>query len=218
MMNGWNLVGDMDVGIIMSKGGVKIHFDKIAHTPKGVLYVAVLQRRNTQDEARKKVNMVQSIEDELCVDKNVTASQSVEYGGAAVMVTSITINMAHAMCGHMGHVETKEICDLYRQPITKRGFRQCVHCGKAKAKQLAVEQNNKEHVVAGPDVHCIFIDTSSVKHGSDKKVVMSKPYWLLIVVEFVNFKVSTFLKRKSDLPETACDLVHQMQTANVKYV
>jgi hypothetical protein len=44
MTNGWNLVGDRDVGIIMSKGGVKLHFDKTVHTPKGVLYVAVLQR------------------------------------------------------------------------------------------------------------------------------------------------------------------------------
>jgi hypothetical protein len=56
-----------------------------------------------------------------------------------------------------------------------------------------------------------------LKHGSGKKILM---YWMLIVVEFVNFKVSNFLKRKSDLPEAACEVVHQMQTVGVsiKYV
>jgi hypothetical protein len=80
------------------------------------------------------------------------------------------------MCGHMGHVETKTICDYYGQPLTPRGFRQCVHCGKAKAKQLAVAQSNEQHVIAGPEAHRIFIDISSVKHGSDKKIAVSKPF------------------------------------------
>jgi hypothetical protein len=124
------------------------------------------------------------------------------------------------MCGHMGHVETKTICDYYGQPLTLRGFRQCVHCGKAKAKQLAVAQSNEQHVIAGPEAHRIFVDISSVKHGSDKKIAVSKPFWLLIVVEFVNYKLSKFLKHKSDLPETACNIVHKLQNAgvNIKYV
>jgi hypothetical protein len=124
------------------------------------------------------------------------------------------------MCGHMGHMEAREICDYYGQPITTRGFRQCVHCGKAKAKQLAVVQRNEEHVVAGPNEHRIFVDISSVKHGPEKKSLVSKPYWMLIVIEFVNFKLSEFLKHKSDLPEAACKIVHKLQTegVNVKYV
>jgi hypothetical protein len=135
-------------------------------------------------------------------------------------VKSMTINKAQVMCGHMGHVETKAICDYYGQPLTKKGFRQCVHCGKAKAKQMAVFQHNEEHVVAGPEAHCIFLDISSVKHGSEKKTPVSKPFWLLIVVEFVNHTLLEFLKRKSNLPETACKIIHELQTqgVNVKYV
>jgi Zinc knuckle len=220
MTSGWIIGGDREVGIVMSKGGVKLHFDKTVHTPKGVLYVAVLKRRKAKDEVLNEGTKEQSIVEDQCEKYESGASQGVEYGGVALTVKPITINTAHAMCGHMGHVETKEICDHYGQPITKRGFRQCVRCGKAKAKQLTVQQNKEEHIVAGPDKHRIFIDTSSVKHGSGKKTLMSKPYWLLIVVEFVNYKVSIFLKRKSDLPETACEMVHQLQTAgvNIKYV
>jgi hypothetical protein len=46
-----------------------------------------------------------------------------------------------------------------------------------------------------------FIDISSVKHGKEKKKLLSKPYWLLMVVEMVNFKVSEFLNQKNELPE-----------------
>jgi hypothetical protein len=42
---------------------------------------------------------------------------------------------------------------IYGQEITKSGFKQCKHCGKAKAKQLPVEKDNQEHIVAGPEEH-----------------------------------------------------------------
>jgi Zinc knuckle len=142
MTSGWSIGGDREVGIVMSKGGVKLHFDKTVHTPKGVLYVAVLKRRKAKDEVLNDGTKEQSIVEDQCKDYESVASQGVEYGGVAVTVKPITINTAHAMCGHMGHVKTKEICDHYGQPITKQSFRQCVHSGKAKAKQLMVQQNN----------------------------------------------------------------------------
>jgi hypothetical protein len=52
------------------------------------------------------------------------------------------------------------------QEITKSGFKQCQHCRKAKAKQLAVVADNQEHIVAGAEGHQVFVDTSSVKHRS----------------------------------------------------
>ena len=43
---------------------------------------------------------------------------------------------------------------------------------------------------------------------------------MLIVVEFVNYKLSEFLKWKSELPETTCKIIHKLQTegVNIKYV
>jgi hypothetical protein len=218
MMNGWSISGDAEVGIKMYKGKVELKFDKTVHTPKGVLYVIVLNRRTDYIGEVKQLKSL--VEDVQAGEQSV---QSVECGAAMVAASTskaITINKAHGMCGHMGHVETKAICDYYGQELTKRGYRQCVHCGKAKAKQLAVAQHNEEHEVAGPEVHRIFIDISSVKHGSKKKIPVSKPFWMLIVVEFVNYKLSEFLKRKSDLPEAACNMVHKLQSegVNIKFV
>jgi hypothetical protein len=66
----------------------------------------------------------------------------------------------------------------------------------------------------------MFINTSSVKHGSGKKKLLSKPYWMMIVVELANFKISEFLVKKSDLPEKACKAVCKLkfEGVNVKYV
>ena len=215
MANGWSISGDAVVGIKMSKGDVELKFDKTVHTPKGVLYVIVLHRRKCHTGEVKALATI--------AENEWASDQSVECGAAMIAAStgkSMTINKAHVMCGHMGHVETKAICDYFGQPLTKQGYRQCTHCGKAKAKQLAVAQRNEDHVVAGPEAHRIFMDISSVKHGSEKKLPVSKPFWLLIVVEFVNFKVSEFLKRKSDLPEVACNIVRKLQMGgvNIKYV
>jgi hypothetical protein len=95
---------------------------------------------------------------------------------------------------------------LFGQGITKRGYQQCMSCGKAKAKQLPITQSNKAHEVAGQEGHRIFLDTSSVKHGSETKKLLSKPYWLLAVVEQSNFKVLEFLYREKDLPKATCKL------------
>jgi hypothetical protein len=124
------------------------------------------------------------------------------------------------MCGHMGQAEAREICDYYGQAISKSGFQQCVNCGRAKAKQLLVTQDNKEHVVAGPEEHRIFIDISSVKHGKEKKKLVSKPYWMVMVVEMLNFKISEFLHQKKELPEKACQAIRDLKQKgiNVKYV
>jgi hypothetical protein len=71
----------------------------------------------------------------------------------------IMINKEHCTCRHMGQVEAHDICDQYGQEITKQGFKQCKHCGKAKPEQLTVEKDNQEHIVAGAEGHRIFIDT-----------------------------------------------------------
>jgi hypothetical protein len=124
------------------------------------------------------------------------------------------------MCGHMGHVEAREICNHFGQKISKQGYKQCMDCGKAKAKQLAVIQDNQEQVVAGPEAHQVFVDISRIKHRSDKKTLTSKPYWLLMVVEQVNFKVSEFLSQKKEMPIKACKMVRALKQkgVNIKYV
>jgi hypothetical protein len=79
----------------------------------------------------------------------------------------IMINKAHCMCRHLGQVEVHEICNLYSQEITKRGFKQCQHCGKAKAKQFAVVKENQEHIITGTKGHRTFIDkliSKSIHH------------------------------------------------------
>jgi hypothetical protein len=75
---------------------------------------------------------------------------------------------------------------------------------------------NEEHEVAGQEGHCIFLDTSSVKHRSETKKLLSKLYWLLAVIEQSNFKVSEFLYQKKDLPEVVCNIVRTLQQAGVK--
>lgn len=133
---------------------------------------------------------------------------------------SITISRAHAMCGHMGQVEARGVCEYFGQVISKQGFQKCVSCGKAKMKQKPLTQDNTQansgHVVAGPEGHSVFVDVSSVKHGSDKKLFLSKPYWMLIVVEYSGFKISSFLSRKKDLPKQACETIRQVQKEGVE--
>jgi hypothetical protein len=91
---------------------------------------------------------------------------------------------------------------------------------EAKAKQLPVVTNNQKHIVAGAEGHQVFIDTSSVKHRSEKKKLLSKPYWMMIVVELNNFKISEFLVKTNELPEKACEAVRKLKLegVNVKYV
>jgi hypothetical protein len=138
----------------------------------------------------------------------------------AMVAKPITINKAHCMCRHMGQVEARKICEIYGQVITKSGFKQCQHCGKAKAKQLAVVADNEEHIVAGAEGHQVFIDTSSVKHRSEKKKMLSKPYWMMIELELTNFKISEFLVKKNELQEKACEAVckFKLEGVNVTYV
>jgi hypothetical protein len=165
------------------------------HTPKGVLYVIVLKQCGETDKLEH--------------DEKLWWEKGVEQGAlvANERGKAITINKAHAMCSHMGQVEARAFCNYYGQEITKRGYQQCMSCGKAKAKQLPITQLNEEHEVVGQEGHPIFLDTSSVKDGSETKKLLSKPYWLLVVIEQSNFKVSEFLYRKKDLPEAACNII-----------
>jgi hypothetical protein len=171
--------GNINSGIRICKGKHEIKFATTVHTPKGVLYVAVLKQRQMDDqrlEAKKKM---------AAKLLNDSEGKMIE---CAMAAKPITINKAHCMCRHMGQ--------QYSQEITKRGFHQCQHCGKAKAKQLPVAVDNQNHIVAGAEGHRVFIDMSSVKHGSEKKKLLSKPYWMMIVVELTNYKISKFLAKK----------------------
>jgi hypothetical protein len=141
MLDGWNMSGNKKDGIKMTKGEHVISFNKTVHTPKGVLFVVVLKRREIGESAMAGNGYVN--EREKVVANETAMVQKPE--------KTITINKAHDMCGHMGHVEAWQICDHFGQKISKRGYKQCMDCGKAKAKQLAVTQDNQEHVVAGPD-------------------------------------------------------------------
>jgi Zinc knuckle len=188
MSNRWCMAGDKKTGIRLTKGKHEITFNRTVHTPKGVLYVIVLKQHETN---------------KLEHDEKLWWEKGVKQGTLAAneQGKAITINKAHAMCSHMGQVEARAICDYFGQEITKRGYQQCMSCGKAKAKQLPIMQSNKEHEVAGQEGHCIFLDTSSVKHGSETKKLLSKPYWLLTVIEQSNF---------------ACNIVRSLQQDGVK--
>jgi hypothetical protein len=143
-------------GFKMSKGTHKLNFDKTIHTQKGVLYVDVLKQRLVEDacvtEGAKEVANVIEVEHEEA--KKGKAGENKGIPTECVLAANpITIKKAHCMCGHMGQEEAREICNLYGQELTKQGFKQCNHCRKAKAKQLAVEQNNEEHIDTGLDEH-----------------------------------------------------------------
>jgi hypothetical protein len=53
MTKGWTMSGDKSVGIKMTKGKRELHFDKTVHTPKGVLYVVVMKRRESEERERR---------------------------------------------------------------------------------------------------------------------------------------------------------------------
>jgi hypothetical protein len=222
--NRWTMSSKAGQGIKMSKGEHELNFDKTIHTLKGILYVVVLKRRLVE-EAFVKENAPEAA-NEIAVEKDeVKGGNESENEGDLPMecmlaANPITINKAHSMFGHMDQEEAREICNLYGQEITKWGFQKRGHCGKAKAKRLAVEQRNDEHIVAGPHGHRIFIDLSSVKHRPDKKKNISRPYWMMIVIEQVNCKVSEFINQKNELPEKACEAVRKLKQAgvNIKYV
>jgi hypothetical protein len=201
--------GDKAEGIKMSKGQQTLHFNKMVRTQNGILYVLILKRQMVKQNAVDVES--KTMEQDLMCKEEVAAA----VGGNAS-----TINKVHAMCGHMRQVETKEICDYYGQSITKQGFQQCVSCGRAKAKQLAVAQVNDKHIVAGPDGHRVFVVISSVKHRKEKKNLVLKPHWLLFVVKSTNFKISEFLKTKSEMPEVACKAIWKLKQKGVaiKYV
>jgi hypothetical protein len=143
----------------------------------------------------------------LLAEKEDTMKQ----GAMASTVKAVMTKKVHNMVGDMGHKETREICDQFGQAVTKQGYRQCVSCGKAKAKQLTVAQKNEEHEIAGPEGHCMFLDIISVKHGPEKKKLLTKPYWLMMVVEQVNFKIMEFLTWKKGLPVLACNMIRNLQ-------
>jgi ribosomal protein S26 len=212
MSNRWTMSGDKAEGIKMCQNGQTLHFNKTVRTPKGILYVLILKRRLVELRASKaEEHEVSLIEQELMRKEEVAAATS----GVA-----ITINKAHAMCGPMNQVETRVICDYYGQDITKQGFQQCASCGRAKAKQLAVAKVNETHVIAGSEGHRLFMDISSVKNGKEKKKALSKPYWLLFVVEQTSFKISEFLKTKGEMPVVACETIWKIKQkgVNVKHI
>jgi hypothetical protein len=70
----------------------------------------------------KRLTKAQAIVDAPYVEDALMDGQSAEYGAAVVKVKPIMVNKAHIMCGHMGHVEAREICDYYGQLLTTRGF------------------------------------------------------------------------------------------------
>jgi hypothetical protein len=55
-----------------------------------------------------------------------------------------------------------------------------------------------------------------VKKGLEKKKLVSRPYWLLMVVEHLNFKVLEFLDHKSDLPVKVCEMIRQLKEKGVQ--
>jgi hypothetical protein len=59
--------------------------------------------------------------DELEHKKELWWEKDVKQGAlvASKQGKAITINKAHAMCGHMGQVEARAICNYYGQEITK---------------------------------------------------------------------------------------------------
>ena len=122
MQNGWRLDADKEVGIKLSKNNREVHFNKTFRTPKGVLYVAIFNRVDDGEE--------HGTTSELS-NPNEGGDRCSMPVGDEVNAVAVTINKAHAMCGHMGHVEARAVCKYYGQELTKKGFQQCVHCGKA---------------------------------------------------------------------------------------
>jgi hypothetical protein len=84
------------------------------HTPKGVLYVVVL---NGRDEDGKKDELESEIKQGFTnLGVECSAAAANEQGSK-----TITINKAHSMCGHMGQVEARRFLTITGKRYLKVG-------------------------------------------------------------------------------------------------
>jgi hypothetical protein len=89
----------------MCKGGQVLNFNKTVCMPKGILFVLILNQRMTDQQATKSEDVKnRTIEQELlCKEEYIAVATR---GNKA-----ITINKAHAMCGHMNQVKARGVCN-----------------------------------------------------------------------------------------------------------
>ena len=94
-------------------------------------------------------------------------------------------------------------------------FRECAACALSKMKQTKIPKYTENKATDICERWCL--DTSSIRYRS----AGGAKYWLLIVDEFSNYKISKFIKRKSHLAVKYLEVIRELETRTgkkVKYI
>ena len=150
MKSGWELRGDNETGIVLTKGNQKVCFDIRIPTPKGVLF-AMYHKRETE-----------------C--GNVGKD-----GGT---VANMTYAQAHNKLGHCSAELTRKIAKQMGWHITTP-VKPCEACSVAKAKQKNVPKESG-HGDNTDKAGRVFLDISTVKRKEDDPPVTKPNWRILV--------------------------------------
>ena len=190
LKQGWSLGGNA-AGIWIEKDGVRVTFDIVIPTKRGMLF-AMYFRRNVE-----------------------VAGAAAESEGKAL---TMSVAEAHDKLGHANEDATRAAAKALGVVITRGTLGPCASCAVGKARQKNVPKVS-EHVVATKDEGRVFLDIASVKAKKGMPNV-TKPHWRIMVDERTQLKFSAFHAKKSDMVEPVCELLSKWKKAgiNVKYV
>jgi hypothetical protein len=135
---GWILQGSKDIGIKLTKNGQELVFDIPIRTTEGVLWCVNMKRLDPISELE-----------------------------AEVSLTSISINKAHSLLGHMNEEYTRKSANYLGWTITRGSLGKCESCAIGKARQKNIGKGD-----ANPPT-CIgelwYIDGMSIKQTKKTK-------------------------------------------------
>ena len=185
MKNGRELFGD-STKLGIRKGDKEVIFDIVINTRMGALFCAYMKRKpkGTDEKA-------------LAIADG--SAEKTKKG------KKISVKLAHDILGHMGEARTRTAAKHLGIEITRGAMQQCESCATGKAKQKNVPKNS-DHVPATTSNERIFLDISTImKPKSEKKVMITKKNWRLMVDEHSGLKFSDFFETKDGMIVPTCE-------------
>ena len=182
------LHGDSEA-IWITKGNNKVIFDICIETPEGLVFAAHLRR--TGPATGQEVNAV---------------TQETK--------TSVSIQKAHELLGHMCESATRKAAKALGWDITRGAMDVCVPCTVAKAKQKNISVQRDE--TPAPDGKArVYLDISSIQKPDDIKT-MTKRHCRIMVDEKTQLKFVDFFETKDGMVEPTCEKLKSWAQAGRK--
>ena len=129
-------------------------------------------------------------------------------------VPQIHTNLYHRMLTHA----SENLVTMTAKHLGKHlvgTFRECAACALSKITQTKIPKYTENKATDIYERLCL--DTSSIRYRN----AGGAKYWLLIVDEFSNYKISKFMNRKSHLAVTCLEIIRELETRTgkkVKYI